>query len=197
LNAWFDLLWTFIRIGAMTFGGGYAMVPVVERELIKRKGWTTMDEVLDYYTIAQITPGVIAVNLSTFIGYKQKGPLGGVLSTIGFLLPGTVLMVIISLFIRQFAEYPAVQHAFTGIRVAVGALILDTVIKLLKGVFRDKKAVVIFILSFVLSAIFSASPVLIIAGAGAAGFFLYRPKKIPPGKDGADQDPPEGPGGTP
>jgi chromate transporter len=180
LNAWLELLWTFIKIGAMTFGGGYAMVPVIERELINKKGWTTMDEVLDYYTIAQVTPGIIAVNLSTFIGYKRKGPLGGVLCTLSFLLPGLVCMIVISLFIRRFAEYPAVQHAFTGIRVAVGALILDTVIKLLKGAFKDKKAVVIFIAGFVLSAVFSASPVLIILGAGIAGFLLYRPGKTPP-----------------
>jgi chromate transporter len=173
-----------MRIGAMTFGGGYAMVPVVERELINRKGWTTMDEVLDYYTIAQITPGVIAVNLSTFIGYKRKGPLGGILGTIGFLLPGLTLMILLSLFIKQFAEYPAVQHAFTGIRVAVGALILDTVIKLLKGVFRDWKAVLIFLLSLIAAAVFSVSPALIIPGAGIAGFFLYRP--APPAKKGPE-----------
>jgi chromate transporter len=175
----------------MTFGGGYAMIPVLERELINKKGWTNLEEVMDYYTIAQITPGIIAVNVSTFIGAKRKGPVGGIISTIGFLLPGVTLMAVISLFIRRFAEYPAVQHAFTSIRVAVGALILDTVIKLLKGVFKDKKAVVIFILGFSLSAMFSASPVLIIAGAGAAGFLLYRPKKNPPRKGG------DGSGGGP
>jgi chromate transporter len=187
MQAYLDLIWTFIRIGAMTFGGGYAMVPVVERELIKRKGWVTMDEVLDYYTIAQITPGIIAVNLSTFIGYKQKGPLGGVLSTIAFLLPGLTFMVIISIFIKQFAEYPAVQHAFTGIRVAVGALILDTVIKLLKGLFKDRKAILIFALSFAIEAVLSASPVLIILGAGLAGLLIYRPEKTPPPETGAPQ----------
>jgi chromate transporter len=201
VREYLELVWTFIKIGVMTFGGGYAMVPVLERELINKKGWTNLDEVMDYYTIAQITPGIIAVNVSTFIGYKRKGPLGGVISTISFLFPGVTLMVIVSLFIRRFAEYPAVRHAFTGIRVAVGALILDTVIKLLKGVFKDKKAVVIFILGFALSAVLSASPVFIIAGAGAAGFFLYRPKKIPPfGKDGDGPDgeaPPAGPGGVP
>jgi chromate transporter len=180
VKAYIDILWTFMRIGVMTFGGGYAIVPVVERELINRKGWTTMDEVLDYYTIAQITPGIIAVNLSTFIGYKQKGPLGGIIGTVGFLLPGLTLMIVVSLFIQRFADYPAVQHAFTGIRVAVGALILDTVIKLLKGVFKNGKAVVIFLLSLTLATAFNASPVLIILGAGAAGFFLYRPEKTPP-----------------
>jgi chromate transporter len=180
VREYLELFRTFIKIGAMTFGGGYAMIPVLERELINKKGWTTMDEVMDYYTIAQITPGIIAVNVSTFIGYKRKGPAGGIISTIGFLLPGVTLMAVISLCVSRFAEYPAVRHAFAGIRVAVGALILDTVIKLLKGVFKDIKGLVIFILGFSLSAILSASPVFIIAGAGAAGFFLYRPKKNPP-----------------
>jgi chromate transporter len=153
------------------------MVPVLERELINKKGWTNMDEVMDYYTIAQITPGIIAVNVSTFIGYKRKGPIGGMVSTISFFLPGVTLMVIISLFINRFAEYPVVQHGFAGIRIAVGALILDTVIKLVKGFFKDIKAVVIFILGFSLSAIFGVSPVFIISAAGLLGFLLYRPKK--------------------
>jgi chromate transporter len=179
VREYLDLIWTFIKIGATTFGGGYAMVPVLERELIIKRGWTNMDEVMDYYTIAQVTPGIIAVNVSTFIGYKRKGPVGGVISTLSFLLPGLTLMIIVSLFIRRFAEYPTVQHAFTGIRIAVGALILDTVVKLLKGVFKNIKDIVIFLLGFSLSAVFSASPVLIIAGAGAAGFFLYRSKKPP------------------
>jgi chromate transporter len=190
LKEYLDLIWTFLRIGSMTFGGGYAMVPVIERELIKRKGWTNMEEVMDYYTIAQITPGIIAVNLSTFIGYKRKGPLGGLLCTLSFLLPGVTLMVFISLFIKQFAEYPAVRHAFAGIRVAVGALILDTVIKLLKGIFKDLKGLIIFILSFSLQAILSASPVLIILGAGAAGLFFYRPSKSPPPRDRGNEGAP-------
>jgi chromate transporter len=185
VREYLEILWTFMRVGAMTFGGGYAMIPVVERELVNRKGWASMDEVMDYYTIAQITPGIIAVNLSTFIGYKRKGPLGGVLGTIGFLIPGLVCMIIISLFIRRFTEYPAVQHAFTGIRVAVGALILDTVLKLLKGVFRDKRAILIFVLCLTAEVILSASPALIILGAGAAGFLLYRPAQTPPPPDGA------------
>jgi chromate transporter len=174
VKEYLDLLLTFVKIGCLTFGGGYAMVPVVERELIRGKGWTTMDEVMDYYTIAQVTPGIIAVNLSTFIGYKRKGPLGGMIGTLGFLLPGVSLMVIVSVFIVRFAEYPAVRHAFAGLRAAVGALILDTVVKLLRGLFKDKKAVVIFTAALALSALCSASPVLIVAGAGIAGFFLYR-----------------------
>jgi chromate transporter len=166
-------------MGCVTFGGGYAMIPVVERELIHKRGWTTMDEVMDYYTIAQITPGIIAVNLSTFVGYKQKGPLGGLLATVGFVIPGVTLITAIALFISSFTDIKAVQHAFAGIRIAVGALILDTVIKLVKGVFKDLKALVLYGIAFVLSFVWNFSPMLLILGAGAAGLFLYRPRTTP------------------
>jgi chromate transporter len=177
LKEYLDLFFTFMKMGCLTFGGGYAMIPVLERELIKKKGWITMDEVMDYYTIAQVTPGVIAVNVSTFIGFKRKGPLGGILTTLGFVSPGAFFILIIAFFLTNFADIPAVKHAFMGIRVAVGALILDTVIKLFKGVFKDFKAVIIFVLAFCLSAVWSASPVLLVAAAGMAGFLLYRPRK--------------------
>jgi chromate transporter len=178
-----DLILTFIKIGCTTFGGGYAMIPVIERELITKKGWITMDEVMEYYTIGQMTPGVIAVNVSTFIGYKRKGIPGGILTTMAFILPGISLMCLIALFLKNFADYPAVQHAFTGIRVAVGALILDTVLKLLKGVFKDVIGIILFVLIFAVSAVWSANPVLLISAAGIVGFLLYRPKeKIPKDK---------------
>ncbi|MDR0908254.1 MAG: chromate transporter [Spirochaetaceae bacterium] len=168
-----NIFFVFLKMGCITFGGGYAMVPVVERELIKKRGWVTMDEVMDYYTIAQVTPGIIAVNLSTFVGCKRKGPLGGLLATVGFILPGVCLMVIVSLFVQRFAEYAIVQHAFAGIRIAVGALILDTVIKLCKGAFKDYKSVIIFIIVFALSAFVSANPALLVVAAGVAGWLLY------------------------
>lgn len=177
MKEYIELIWTFIKIGATTFGGGYAMIPVLDRELIRKKGWITMDEVMDYYTIAQVTPGIIAVNVSTFVGYKRKGFIGGLITTLSFILPGVTLMAIISVFISRFAGYAAVQHAFAGIRVAVGALILDTVIKLIKGFFKDAKSVVIFILAFALSALLGISPVYVVLGAGFLGWLLYRPKE--------------------
>lgn len=180
VKEYFDLLLTFLKLGFLTFGGGYAMIPVVERELINKKGWTDMDEVMNYYTIAQITPGIIAVNLSTFIGYKRKGPLGGVLATIGFILPGAVFVLIIAFFLTNFADLPAVKHAFTGIRVAVAALILDTVIKMVKGVFKNRKALVIYLIAFVLSVGwkgFSVSPLWLVLASGAAGLLVFRPAK--------------------
>jgi chromate transporter len=164
-------------MGCITFGGGYAVIPVVDRELIKKRGWVTMDEVMDYYTIAQITPGLIAINLSTFVGYKKKGPLGGILTTLGFALPGVTLIILVAFFISSIENYPLVSHAFTGIRIAVGALILDTVIKMVKGIFKDWKALVIYIIAFVLSVVWGVSPMLIILGAGLIGFFIYRPQK--------------------
>jgi chromate transporter len=191
LKIYLDIFFTFLKIGVSTFGGGYAMIPVLERELIKGKGWTSMDEVMDYYTIAQVTPGIIAINVSTFVGYKLKGFIGGIIATAGFMIPGVLLMILISAFIRRFADYPAVQHAFAGIRVAVGALILDTVIKLFKGVFRDIKGTAIFAAALVLSAALSVSPVYIVTGAGLAGFFLY-PRKAAPkggGRDRAAENP--------
>jgi chromate transporter len=139
VKTYFDLFRAFIKIGVSSFGGGYAMVPVLERELIKKRGWITMDEVLDYYTIAQVTPGIIAVNIATFVGYKRRGIAGGIFATMGFILPGLLLMTVISLFISRFAAYPAVQHAFAGIRIAVGALILDTVRKLVMNIFSKPK----------------------------------------------------------
>lgn len=177
MAGYIELFVTFMKIGCVTFGGGYAMIPVIERELVKKKGWTTLEEVMDYYTIAQVTPGIIAVNVSTFIGFKQRGALGGVVSTVGFALPGVSFIAAIALCLRNFAEYPAVRHGFTGIRVAVGALIIDTAAKLLKGLFKDVTAAVIFALAFGLSAVLGANPVLLIAGAGIAGFLLCRPKK--------------------
>jgi chromate transporter len=187
VKSYLDLLWIFIKMGCLTFGGGYAMMPVLERELIRKRGWTTMDEVMDYYTIAQVTPGIIAVNVSTFIGYKRKGVLGGIIATVGFVLPGVILMIAAAFCLQRFADYPAVRHGFAGVRVAVGALILDTVLKLIKGVFKDFKALVICILAFALSALLSASPVLLVIAGGIAGFFLYRPRKGPPRPEPLDK----------
>ncbi|MDR2536533.1 MAG: chromate transporter [Treponema sp.] len=181
-----DLFLTFVKMGGITFGGGYAMIPIVEREVIKKRNWATMEEVMDYYTIAQVTPGVIAVNVSTFIGFKQKGLLGGVIATVGFVLPGITLIALIALSLRNFVDYPIVQHGFSGIRIAVGALIIDTVVKLLKGVFKDGKGLVIFILGFALSAVWSANPIAIIVAAGIAGFLLYGPKKTDLSKNKKD-----------
>jgi chromate transporter len=177
LKEYFDLLATFCKLGALTFGGGYAMIPVVERELIKKKGWVDMDEVMNYYAIAQVTPGIIAVNLSTFVGYKLKGPVGGILATIGFVLPGLVFVTLVAICLDNFADVSAVRHAFAGIRVAVGALILDTVIKAVKGVFRNWKSLAVYSIVLALSFVWSVSPALLIVASGIAGFLAFKESK--------------------
>jgi chromate transporter len=193
-----ELFRVFFKMGCITFGGGYAMLPVIEKELIRKRGWVTMEEVMDYYTIGQVTPGIIAVNVSTFIGYKRKGPLGGILSTLGFVAPSLIFITLIAAFLTSYADIPLVGHALGGIRVAVGALILDTVIKLIKGFYRDLKAVAILLASLGIFALLSPSPVILVAAGGIAGFLWYRPRKEPPrdrDEDGPSANP-KPPGST-
>jgi chromate transporter len=179
VKTYLELFVTFFRMGVLTFGGGYAMVPVVERELIHKKSWVSMEEVMNYFTVAQITPGIVAVNLSTFVGCKRGGIPGGFLATLGFVLPGVGFITAIAAFLANFADRPAFQHAFTGVRVAVCALILDTVIKLVKGTFKDKKALPVYFVVFILSTFWSVSPVPLVIGSGLVGFLVFREKPAP------------------
>jgi chromate transporter len=135
-----------------------------------------MDEVMNYYTIAQITPGVIGINTATFVGHRVKGKAGGIVATLSFMLPGTLFMVIIALCLQNFADLPVVRHAFAGIRVAVCALILDTVGRLIRGAFKDVPSVAIMLAVFALAVVFNPSPVFLIVPAGIFGFFFYRPR---------------------
>ena len=125
-----ELYWTFVRIGMVTFGGGYAMLPILERELVDKRHWTTMDELRDYFSIGQCTPGIIAMNVSTFIGEKRKGVKGAVAAWVGFLTGPVILILLIAMFISNFAHLEVVQHAFAGIRVCVCVLILQAVLRL-------------------------------------------------------------------
>jgi len=182
-----NLFLVFVKMGCITFGGGYAMMPVIERELIKKRSWVTMDEVLECYTIGQVTPGVIAVNVSTFIGYKRGGVAGAILATFGFVSLPVALTCAIAAGLANFASLPQVQHAFAGIRIAVGALILDTVIKMCRGAFKDRLAPIIAGTCFLASAGFSANPVVLVTAAGLGGFLLYTPRKKPPAAGEAGQ----------
>lgn len=132
MKIYWDMYWAFFRIGGMTFGGGYAMFPMMKRELIERFGWITEEELLDYYAIGQCTPGIIAVNTATFVGNKMRGLKGALVATLGMVSPSLVIIMSIAAFIQSFAELEYVRYAFSGIRVVVVALILDTVISLWK-----------------------------------------------------------------
>lgn len=167
-----ELFWVFMKMGAVTFGGGYAMLPIIQREVVEKRGWATEEEVMDYYAIGQCTPGIIAVNTSTFIGYKLKGVLGGFAATFGFVFPSLIIITIIAAFIQNFAHLPYVTYAFDGIRACVCALILDAVIKLGKKSVIDKWCLGICVVITVLSAFTSLSPVILVVLAGTAGICI-------------------------
>ena len=166
----FDLFWTFCKIGALTFGGGYAMLPLIQREIVENKKWSTEKEILDYYAVGQCTPGVIAVNTATFIGYKLRGIIGGIVATLGVIFPSIVIILIIATFLQNFADLAIVQSAFAGIRVAVVALIITTVVKLIKPSIKDYLGVIIAIIAFVISAFIGLSPVYVVIAAALTGF---------------------------
>ena len=172
-----QLFLAFAKIGAVTFGGGYAMLPILQRDIVNKHNWITEDELMDYFAIGQCTPGIIAVNTATFIGYKQKGVLGGIFATFGVIFPSIVIISIIAAFITNFAELSIVKHAFNGIRVCVCVLILNAVLKLGKGALVDKWACVIFAIVFVLSMFFDISAAILVLLSGVLGYTIKRIKR--------------------
>lgn len=163
---------SFAKIGVMTFGGGLAMLPMLERELVENRKWVTNEEILDYYAVGQCTPGIIAVNTATFVGYKQSKVLGAVFATFGMVFPSLIIVAVIAAVLSNFADIPAVQHAFAGIRIAVCALITAAVVKLAKSNVRSLAQILIAAAAFVVIAVFGASPVVVVIGSAVAGLVL-------------------------
>ncbi len=163
MNVLWDLYRSFFTIGALTFGGGYAMLPMLEREIVNKHQWATQEEILNYLAIGQCTPGIIAVNTATFVGYKQKGVPGGIIATLGVVSPSVVIITVIALVLRQFMDIAWVQHAFAGIRVAVCALITASVIKLVKGGVKQWWQIALAVAAFLVVAFLKLSPVWVVA----------------------------------
>ena len=172
------ILWrlflAFARVGVLTFGGGYAMIPILEREIVDRQGWASSEELMDYYAVGQCTPGVIAVNTATFIGRKVAGVPGGIAATAGVVFPSVVIISVIAGILSNFADIPAVQSAFAGIRVCVCVLIFNAVVKLWKAAVPDKGALVLALLVFGLSLFLKLSPVVFVLFCAAAGILLTK-----------------------
>jgi chromate transporter len=168
-----DLFKTFCKIGGLTFGGGYAMLPMLQKEVVDEKNWATNDELLDYYAVGQATPGIIAVNTATFVGYKVRGILGAFFATFGVVFPSLVIIMVIASFLQNFSKILIVQYAFSGIRIAVGALVLDTVINLYKKSVIDLKGIIIFIVTVLAGILFNISPIYIVIAACLVGI-IYR-----------------------
>ncbi len=147
-----DLFLTFAKMGAMTFGGGYAMLPILQREVVEKKKWATEDQLADYYAVGQCTPGIIAVNTATFVGASQAGIPGGIVATLGVVFPSILIILAIAAFLSGFMHLEAVAHAFNGVRAGVVALILVSIIKLFKGAVKDWPTRIIYTLVLALAA---------------------------------------------
>lgn len=192
MNKHLELFLTFARVGACTFGGGYAMLPILQRELVENKGWATEDELADYYAVGQCTPGIIAVNTATFVGSNQAGVTGSVAASLGIVFPSVVIILIIAAFLQNFMHIQWVVHAFNGVRAGVVALILTSVIKLFKGSVTDWPTRMIYGVVLVLSAVgaflpmpagvwgiilsYLCSPVMLVVLAGVAGLCIRAAK---------------------
>ena len=167
-----DLFITFAKVGVMTFGGGYAMLPILQREVVDNKGWATEEELMDYFAIGQCTPGVIAVNTATFIGQKQRGIAGGILATLGVVFPSLVIISLLAGVITTFSHLTWVQHAFGGVRVCVCILILNAVVKLYKKAVIDGPTLLVFLAVALGSYLTPLSPVLFVLAAAVVGIAL-------------------------
>ena len=168
----FELFWAFAKVGVLTFGGGYAMLPIIQREVAEKKGWVTEEELMDYYAIGQCTPGVIAVNTATFVGQKLAGTVGGVIATAGVVFPSMIIITLIAALVNSFSDLAYVKNAFAGVRICVCVLIANAVVKLWKKAVVDKVTLGIFLVVLAGSILLDVSPVIFVVLAGVAGALL-------------------------
>lgn len=192
MKEYVSLFFTFAKIGVCTFGGGYAMLPILQRELVDNKGWATEEELADYYAVGQCTPGVIAVNTATFVGYNRMGWLGGTVATLGVVFPCLVIIMAIAAFLSNFMHLDVVVHAFNGVRAGVVALILSSVLKLLNTSLVDWKTRLIYVVVLLAGAVgvwapmpggalgqvlgALCSPVFLVVVSGLVGLAIYGKK---------------------
>ena len=200
MNLCFDLFLTFAKVGVCTFGGGYAMLPILQREIVEKKSWATEEELADYYAVGQCTPGIIAVNTATFVGYKYKRYLGATFATLGLVFPSVVIISLIAGLISNFSDLPAVQHALHGVNACVVALIANSVLKLGKSTLKNFPSICIFCVVLALAlagklitpasfgtfgslvdSLLSPAPLIVLAGL--AGYILFSRKD----KTGGDE----------
>lgn len=172
LKRFLDLYFTFVKIGAFTIGGGLAMMPMMQKELIDKKHWMTEEDLIDYYAVGQSTPGMIAVNVSTFVGYNQLGILGGIVATLGMVSPSIIIITILAGLINSIDEYPMVQKALRGINVAVAALFTSVIVKFVKKTIKKTLHVLLMLISFTLVYFFKLQSFWIILTAILCGVVI-------------------------
>ena len=172
-----ELFLTFSKIGAFTFGGGYAMIPLIQMEVAENKHWVSEADILDVVAIAESTPGPIAINAATFIGQKVAGTLGAISATAGVVLPSFLIIAIISLVLREFQHIQAVKYAFWGIRAGVLALILKALFNMYKQCEKNLYAYIVMALSFIAVAFLNINAILVIILCAVSGIVLRRCSK--------------------
>ncbi len=173
MNEFWQLYVVFLRIGGLTFGGGLAMLPMLKYELVEKKNWITEEDLLDCYAIGQCTPGIIAVNTSTYVGYKRKGVMGGIVSTMGMITPSVVIITLVAICLQAFIENVWVQHALMGVRAVVCALMLNTVVTLAKKSLKNAFCFVVCAVAFLLAMFVDIPTVCIVILAAVVGIFVY------------------------
>lgn len=164
-----QLFTVFFKIGAFTFGGGYAMIPLIQKETVENKKWITDDDILEIMAIAESTPGPIAVNSATFVGYRVCGVFGALMSTIGVVLPSFIIISLISLILNQFQELRVVKYAFFGIRAGVLALLVKALWTMFKKCPKGIVPYTIAVAAFIISGILGVNVLIVIVGCAAAG----------------------------
>ena len=184
-----DLFLTFAKIGLFTFGGGYAMIALIENACVEKKSWITHDEMMDVTVIAESTPGPIAINCATYVGYKQKGFAGAVVATLGMVLPSFIIIFLISMFLDNFLDIVWIAHAFMGIKIAVGILILDAALKMIKKMHKRLVPQIIMVCSAIAMFLidvfalkFSSITLMLIAAAVSLCIFIIKGN---PSREGA------------
>lgn len=169
-----DIYTTFFKISSVTFGGGMAMLPILQRDIVNNKSWITDEEVIDFYALSQGLPGIIAVNVASLIGYKKRGTMGAIIAGLGIISPCIIIIVFISFFLRNFQDIKEVQYAFRGISVAVSALIFHSVINLWNKSILDKFCIILFMATLILMLVTNTSPIILVVSSGIASILYKR-----------------------
>jgi chromate transporter len=175
-SIYYELFFVFFRVGLFTIGGGYAMLPMLRKEVVEKHGWATDEEMLDYFAIGQSTPGIIAINTSTFIGYKKGGIVGAIFSTLGMVFPSWIIIISIAKVFDAFHDNQYVINAFLGIRVVVIVLILSAVVKMGKNSVTNWMQALIMVGAFALIAFTSLSPIIVVIASGILGVLIQAMK---------------------
>lgn len=177
MKIYWELFKVFFKIGAFTFGGGYAMLPLIEEEIVENKKWVKKEDIFDFFAVSQSFPGAIAINTSTLVGYKIAGKLGAIFATLGVILPSFIIISIIAVFFTSIASHSMVKAVFTGINGAVIVLIIMAAKKMLIVAVRDVLSVLIVIATVCIILFTDISPIFLILGGGFIGYILYLIKK--------------------